>query len=346
MPARCSRRSTRRRPCSISPTSRSGQRPRLLQAGRHRADGTRLRRAGGSRDGRRHPLQQEDLRRTRPVGAQDLGRVHGQQREDQGRRQGAGDPDLRRRPGPASSSCSPTTTTCRPPMPDFAERLHRQQGQVRHDPGGDEGFEHGEEVFKAGYLNEDFAAATFDDGVRMVADRRRRALPDADLRDRRRSRSDYPENLDDVGFFAMPGDDAAKNGLTVWMPAGVYISKTTEHPEEAKKFVAFVASTEGCDVRTAANGATGPYLIKGCTLPDDVPPARRRPPALLPAGRRHRPGARVPVADQGPGARADHRRSRLGHPPRRRWRRALRRGREEAGPAARPPRLVKPAARD
>jgi len=30
---------------------------------------------------------------------------------------------------------------------------------------------------------------------------------------------DYPENLGDVGFFAMPGDDAAKNGLTVWMPA-------------------------------------------------------------------------------------------------------------------------------
>ena len=47
---------------------------------------------------------------------------------------------------------------------------------------------------------------------------------------------DYPENLQDVGFFAIPGDDAAKNGLTVWMPAAVYISKTTQHPEEAKKF--------------------------------------------------------------------------------------------------------------
>jgi raffinose/stachyose/melibiose transport system substrate-binding protein len=37
--------------------------------------------------------------------------------------------------------------------------------------------------------------------------------------------------------------------------------------------VAFIASTKGCDIRSAANGATGPYLIKGCTLPDSVPAA-------------------------------------------------------------------------
>ena len=43
-----------------------------------------------------------------------------------------------------------------------------------------------------------------------------------------------------------------RNGLTVWMPAAVYIAKTTEHPEEAKRFVAFIASTKGCDVRSAA----------------------------------------------------------------------------------------------
>jgi raffinose/stachyose/melibiose transport system substrate-binding protein len=84
---------------------------------------------------------------------------------------------------------------------------------------------------------------------------------------------DHKDNLKDVGFFAMPGDDAAKNGLTVWMPAAVYVAKTTKHPDEAKKFLAFIASTKGCDVRSAANGATGPYLIKGCTLPSSVPPA-------------------------------------------------------------------------
>ena len=28
------------------------------------------------------------------------------------------------------------------------------------------------------------------------------------------------QQLHDVGFFAQPGNDASKNGLTVWMPAG------------------------------------------------------------------------------------------------------------------------------
>ena len=84
-----------------------------------------------------------------------------------------------------------------------------------------------------------------------------------------------PQEIGDVGFFAQPGDDAAKNGLTIWMPAGVYIPKTTEGAklDAAKKFAAFVASKEGCDVQTKAFTPSGPYMTKGCTLPDDVPQA-------------------------------------------------------------------------
>ena len=41
--------------------------------------------------------------------------------------------------------------------------------------------------------------------------------------------------------------------------------------KEAKDFANFVASTDGCKAMIAANGATGPYLIKGCELPKDVP---------------------------------------------------------------------------
>jgi raffinose/stachyose/melibiose transport system substrate-binding protein len=37
--------------------------------------------------------------------------------------------------------------------------------------------------------------------------------------------------------------------------------------------VAFVVSKPGCDALNKAGGGTGPYLIKGCTLPSDVPPA-------------------------------------------------------------------------
>jgi raffinose/stachyose/melibiose transport system substrate-binding protein len=157
-------------------------------------------------------------------------------------------------------------------VPDFAEKYTANQAKYATTPAAMKGFERQEEIFKAGYLNPDFAAAKFADGVRMVATGEGAHYPMLTFAIGGIAQ-DYPENLKDVGFFAIPGDDAAKNGLTVWMPAAVYIAKTTEHPDEAKKFLAFIASTKGCDVRSAANGATGPYLIKGCTLPASVPPA-------------------------------------------------------------------------
>ena len=85
---------------------------------------------------------------------------------------------------------------------------------------------------------------------------------------------DFGQNL--VGWVRLHlrgAEPRDPNGLTVWMPAAVYIAKTTKHPDEAKRFLAMIASTKGCDIRSTANGATGPYLIKGCTLPASVPPA-------------------------------------------------------------------------
>ena len=81
------------------------------------------------------------------------------------------------------------------------------------------------------------------------------------------------EGAQDIGFFAQPGTDAETNGMTLWMPAGAYIAATTDHPEEAKEFLAFIASVEGTEAMTAAAAPAGPYLIKGATLPDDALPA-------------------------------------------------------------------------
>ncbi|WP_423067473.1 ABC transporter substrate-binding protein [Devosia sp. CN2-171] len=155
--------------------------------------------------------------------------------------------------------------------PNFAADYTAGKAKYASTPAAMKGFERQEEVFKAGYLNEDFAAATFEDGVTKVATGEGAHYPMlsfavANIKEL------APENVNDVGFFAIPGDDAASNGLTTWMPAGLYIPKTTKHEAEAKEFVAFVASIEGCDIQTQSAGATGPYLVKDCTLPADVPP--------------------------------------------------------------------------
>lgn len=156
--------------------------------------------------------------------------------------------------------------------PGFAEKYTANQAKYATTPAALKGFERQEAVFKAGYLNEDFAAATYEDGVQKIANGEGAHYPMLTFAVSL-IQQNYPDRLADVGFFAMPGDDAAKNGLTVWMPAGLYIPKTSENQEEAKKFLAFVASVAGCESQTKAGGATGPYLVKGCALPADVPPA-------------------------------------------------------------------------
>jgi len=69
------------------------------------------------------------------------------------------------------------------------------------------------------------------------------------------------------------------------MPAATYIPKTSEHIAEAKDFLAFIASTEGADALTAAVSPTGPYMIKGATLPDSVLPAVKDLASYIDAGK-------------------------------------------------------------
>jgi raffinose/stachyose/melibiose transport system substrate-binding protein len=157
-------------------------------------------------------------------------------------------------------------------VPTFAADFTANKAKFATSPAAAASFQRLEDVFKAGYLNPDFGVAKFDDGVRMVATGEAAHYPMLTFA-LGNVKQNHAENLNDVGFFAQPGDDAAKNGLTVWMPAGLYIPAASENQDVAKDFLAFVASVEGCNLMIGANGATGPYLIEGCELPADVPPA-------------------------------------------------------------------------
>ncbi|MCD7061128.1 ABC transporter substrate-binding protein [Pelagibacterium xiamenense] len=156
--------------------------------------------------------------------------------------------------------------------PDFAERYTANEAKYATSDAALEGFRHLAEVHEAGYMNEDFGAATYDDGLRMLSTGEGAHYPMLTFAIAA-IEATYPENLDSVGFFAQPGSDPEINGLTTWMPAALYVPKTTSHPEEAMAFLDFVASVDGCNAITEAVGATGPYLVEGCDLPSDVPAA-------------------------------------------------------------------------
>lgn len=156
-------------------------------------------------------------------------------------------------------------------VPDFADKYTKNEAKYASTPAALKGFERQEQLAKAGVFNEDFGSANYDDGVRMVGEGEGAHYPMlssavAVLQ------TTYTDLVGDVGFFAMPGDDAAKNGMTVWYPGGLYIPKSAEHPEESKQFLAFVASPDGCAAQQSVAGVTGPYLVEGCDLPGDVPP--------------------------------------------------------------------------
>ena len=82
----------------------------------------------------------------------------------------------------------------------------------------------------------------------------------------------HPDAIHDIGFFGLPGDDAAKNCATIWMPAAMYIAKTRPAPG-CQEVPGVHRVVEGTEAMTAAVAPTGPYVIKGATLPDDVLPA-------------------------------------------------------------------------
>lgn len=159
-------------------------------------------------------------------------------------------------------------------VPTFAEDYTANRAKYATTPAALRGFEHLQEVFEAGYLNRDFGVATFEDGMRMVATGEGAHYPMLTF-GIGTLKQNHPEHLDDVGFFAQPGTDPERNGLTVWMPAALYVPASTPHAEEAVAFLNFVASPEGCRIMMEAVGASGPYLIRGCDLPADVPQAVR-----------------------------------------------------------------------
>jgi raffinose/stachyose/melibiose transport system substrate-binding protein len=169
--------------------------------------------------------------------------------------------------------------------PGWAQKYTAGQVKYAQEPAV-KGFQRLEEVHKAGFQNKDYRSMKFEKGVSELASGKGAHYPILSGVVGNLAASD-PEHINDIGFFGQPGDDAANNGATIWMPAGLYIPKSTEGAqlEAAKKFAAFVASPEGCDAQTKAFPPSGPYMVTGCELPADAPQAVKDLVAYVDAGK-------------------------------------------------------------
>jgi raffinose/stachyose/melibiose transport system substrate-binding protein len=157
--------------------------------------------------------------------------------------------------------------------PGWDQKYTHNQAKYEQPP-AIEGFQHLEDVKKDGYLNKNYGSLKVPQALSYLAQGKGAHYPQLTVVVPNLETSD-PDKLNDVGFFAQPGTDAAKNGLTLWLPGGIYIPRTTEGAklDAAKKFLNFAASPEGCAAQAKAFAPTGPYMTKGCQLPDSVPAA-------------------------------------------------------------------------
>lgn len=154
---------------------------------------------------------------------------------------------------------------------DWAADFTEGKSKFADEPGV-AGFQHLQDVYDEGFLNEDFASATYDDGVRMIAEGEGAHYPMLTGNVAQAIGENFPDADASVGVFPIPGENADSNGLTVWMPNGVYVPKTTEGArlEASKEFINWLATPEACQVQAEAITVGGPFVVDGCELPADA----------------------------------------------------------------------------
>lgn len=159
-------------------------------------------------------------------------------------------------------------------VPGFADMYTANEAKYATTPAAMAGFSYLQQGYDLGWWQQDYATTRFEQGLALLANGEAAHYPMLTFA-LSTIAANFPDQVNDIGFFAQPGASADANGATIWMPAGTYIPQTTEGAklETALDFLGFIASVDGVDAITAKVAPNGPYLIKGSTLPDDVLPA-------------------------------------------------------------------------
>src|SRR4051794_6297786 len=152
--------------------------------------------------------------------------------------------------------------------PNFAKDYTANKVKYATDPNAVKGFQKLAEVKAKGYVNSSYGSAKQTQGMKLLGQGKAAHYPMLSV-----SVADLPKaDQQKIGFFGIPGDDAAKAGATVWLPGAGYAPKAGKNVDLAKKFLAFMASPQGTQAYSSAVVPTGPYMVKGATLPADAPP--------------------------------------------------------------------------
>nr|WP_263327668.1 ABC transporter substrate-binding protein [Neobacillus sp. Marseille-Q6967] len=156
--------------------------------------------------------------------------------------------------------------------PDFAADLTVNKAKFATTSTALRSFEKLSEVYQNGLLNDDFQSAAFEDGIKMLVDGTGVQYPMV-TGILTSIAKNYPDKIKDIGFFPQPGDIPESSGMTVFMPAAIYVNKNTQHLEAAEKWLEFFVSPEGVKMYQSKKILVGPFAIKGMNEPNNIIPA-------------------------------------------------------------------------
>jgi raffinose/stachyose/melibiose transport system substrate-binding protein len=169
-------------------------------------------------------------------------------------------------------------------LPNFAADYTANKAKYATTPAAMAGFTYLQEGNQKGWYSQDYQTMTFEQGLKLLVDGTGAQYPILSFV-LSTIATNYPTQVNDIGFFGQPGTDASKNCATLWMPAGTYIPKTSKHVAEAKDFLAFEATTAAVDAISAKVPPQGPYMLKGIKLPDNALPAVKDIAAYVDSGK-------------------------------------------------------------
>lgn len=157
--------------------------------------------------------------------------------------------------------------------PDWADDFTANKVKYADEPAL-AGFQHQQDSFDAGFFNKDYASMTLDQALTQLSTGAAAQFPML-TNQAGALYQNNPDTLDDIGFFALPADDAQYTSVTMWQPNALYIPKSTQGDklEAAKKLVAFISSSkEGCAIQNDSGIASGPFSTSACEITGMVPP--------------------------------------------------------------------------
>lgn len=156
--------------------------------------------------------------------------------------------------------------------PDFAANYTNNEAKFATTPAAAVGFERLAQGAADDWYQEDYLSTTHADGLGMLARGEVAHYPMLSVV-APSIEADNPGAGERIGFFAQPSDSAEINGATLWLPSAFYIAEGSEVEEAAKEFLRWVTSVESVEYVMSVIPPTGPIVIDGVTLPDDVLPA-------------------------------------------------------------------------